>query len=622
MSTVFFLMTIGIGCAVSLQLRNHPRLIADDGQLTMVEQFINNDKNVESYYKQVTKHGMELLSEPLLKHTIKPGDAHLLLVSRAAVDRVYTWSLLYRLTENSQWSDRCIKELLNLVSDNFTDWSPSHFLDTGEMTHAVGLGFDWLYPELSPSQRQMIVKGIVEKGFGPAQKAYADNEWWTRNTGTNWNLVCNGGMIVGSLAIMDEPEAKDIAVAIFHNATSGIVSGFETYQDDGSWIEGPGYWSYATRYGVTAMASLLCATGNDLGFSEREGVKNTGRWLINNIGPTGLFFNHGDEGEHEELSDEPSLLWFSNRYKDPLYGYYGRLAANATSDSVDWNVPRWKDVLFYSPLGSTADLVKQTLESSYMTQDGFFRTSWTDPEATFVGFRGGDNAASHAHYDLGTFVYDTMGERFAMDLGSDNYSMPAYFGHLRGTYYRCMTQGHNTLNFDHLNQVSNAKAKIIHFNASQSESGMSFAVIDLTNGYKNATGGTVMRGIALLKDTNQFVIRDEISKPALNQSHSIYWSMHTMADVSIDEESPSAAHLSSNGKTISVAIVHPEGTKMSSEDVDLKPPQESTKGIRKIEFGVSGKSSQFIVVSLGPEGNKPVKTNPLSQWPKDGPIQE
>jgi len=36
-----------------------------------------------------------------------------------------------------------------------------------------------------------------------------------------------------------------------------------------------------------------------------------------------------------------------------------------------------------------------------------------DAGAAFVGFKGGDNAASHAHLDLGEFVYDAGGVRWA-----------------------------------------------------------------------------------------------------------------------------------------------------------------------------------------------------------------
>ena len=613
------LLEIAHLAALPSVLRPHPRLVLDDEGLQRVRQSITTYDDAKRYFTQLVVHGEEILSAPLLVYHIQPGDAHLLWVSRSAVDRVYTLGLLYRLTANKTWSDRCVEELVNVAGKNFSDWSPVHFLDTGEMTHAVAIGFDWLYHEMSETERSTLTKGIVQKGFVPAQEAYTHDEFWTRNKGTNWNLVCNGGLIAGCLAVMDVASAQPLADEVYKNATAGIHSGFSTYEDDGSWIEGPSYWQYATRYAVTAMSSLQTATGNDLGFSELPGVHNTGRWFIDNVGPTGYMFNHGDASEMYHIGDEPSLFWFSRRYNNPLYAYYGRVAENASAESpVSWDVDRWHDLMFYNPNGTKEDLLKQSLESSYATQDGFFRSSWTDENGSFVAFKGGDNAVSHAHLDLGSFVYDAIGERWALDLGSDNYSMPDYFGHLRWTYYRCMTMGHNTLTFDYSNQLTDGKAQIVLFNATQTAHGVSFAIIDLTDAYSNATKGTVRRGIALLKDTQQLLVRDEVSQGAENNSQMLVWSMHTMATVAV---SGNTATLSTNGKTITVCMTKPDDVTLAVHDINLKPPQYSTKGLHQITASVSAAMEQSIEVFLGPGDNKPVATNPLAVWQDRGPLQ-
>ena len=52
----------------------------------------------------------------------------------------------------------------------------------------------------------------------------------------------------------------------------------------------------------------------------------------------------------------------------------------------------------------------------------------TNPQALFVGFKAGDNKANHSHLDLGSFVFDAAGVRWAMDLGADDYNLPGYFG--------------------------------------------------------------------------------------------------------------------------------------------------------------------------------------------------
>ena len=54
-----------------------------------------------------------------------------------------------------------------------------------EMTHAVGIGFDWLYHYLTPLQRQTIVAGVTRLGFGEALAQYTKHVFWANCT-FNW----------------------------------------------------------------------------------------------------------------------------------------------------------------------------------------------------------------------------------------------------------------------------------------------------------------------------------------------------------------------------------------------------------------------------------------------------
>jgi hypothetical protein len=62
------------------------------------------------------------------------------------------------------------------------------------------------------------------------------------------------------------------------------------------------------------------------------------------------------------------------------------------------------------------------------------RSEWENPQALCVAFKAGDNKANHSHLDLGSFVFDAAGVRWAMDLGADNYNLPGYFGKQRWDY--------------------------------------------------------------------------------------------------------------------------------------------------------------------------------------------
>jgi len=54
---------------------------------------------------------------------------------------------------------------------------------------------------------------------------------------------------------------------------------------------------------------------------------------------------------------------------------------------------------------------------------------------------------NHGQLDLGNFELDALGERWARDLGSDDYNLDGYFdrkpGGKRWNYYRNISQSHN-----------------------------------------------------------------------------------------------------------------------------------------------------------------------------------
>ncbi|MBN1817723.1 MAG: hypothetical protein JW828_10205 [Sedimentisphaerales bacterium] len=116
-----------------------------------------------------------------------------------------TCSLAYRWTKEKKYADSAIINIL--AACRFKDWNPSHYLDTAEMSNAVGIGYDWLYHYMDETTRQEIRAGLIKHGLEEGFKCYTGqvggrNHWFVSSE-HNWNQVCNGGMIVGELAIAD-----------------------------------------------------------------------------------------------------------------------------------------------------------------------------------------------------------------------------------------------------------------------------------------------------------------------------------------------------------------------------------------------------------------------------------
>ncbi|MFQ8804586.1 MAG: hypothetical protein ACLR8Y_04990 [Alistipes indistinctus] len=100
----------------------------------------------------------------------------------------------------------------------------------GEMTMALGVGYDWLYPALSEASRRTIREAIVEKGFKPS---YDTAYNWFVDAEHNWNQVCNGGLAFGAIAVAEsEPEW---AQKIIDRAIDKVRLPMRHYAPDGAY---------------------------------------------------------------------------------------------------------------------------------------------------------------------------------------------------------------------------------------------------------------------------------------------------------------------------------------------------------------------------------------------------
>jgi len=566
------------------EMRPHPRLFAGDGDLERVRALVASDTTAREWHEKLRARGVALLAQPPVEYRLI--GPRLLHVSREALSRISTLALLYRLDGERAFADRAVTELAAVCA--FPDWHPAHFLDTAEMTHGVAIGYDWLYDALTPEQRAAIKEAIIEKGLRPALTCYEGGAWWVTSP-FNWNQVCNGGIAIGALAIADEE--PQIGADVLSRARASVPRSLEEYEPDGGWAEGPGYWDYATRYAVYVLAALNSALGTDLGLSEQPGLARTGDFRIHSVGPLEQTFNYADASASAGPAAE--MFWLARRYGRPDYARHERRRPGARSPF---------DLLWYEP-ADDAPLDLPLDKAFRRVEVAFFRSAWDDPNATFIGFKGGDNKANHSHLDLGTFVLDALGRRWAVDLGADDYNLPGYFGRERWRYYRLRTEGHNTLTIDGENQDAGARAPLIGF-ASAPE--RAFAVADLSAAYPQAQ--RVRRGIALVGRTH-VLIQDEVEAAA---PVDLVWTMHTAAEVAVGGAS---AALTLDGRTMHARILSPEGAEFATASADPGPPQRRNEGVTRLVIRLPKTSSVRLAVVLSPDAGAPLGAlSPLNEW--------
>lgn len=583
----------------------HPRLFVHDSDVAAIKRAIATDPFVRKIYEGQLAIGEKLISAPPDSYTIGGPEHTLLATSREMEGRIFTLAGLYRLTGQKRFADRAIREMLAAAS--FPDWYPRHFLDTGEMTAALGVGYDWLYSVLTPEQRETIEHAIATKGIDPWLERIKDGEA-ARHEHNNWNQVCNGGESIGALAIADLDPQR--AGAIIDHARLAIGDIMALFAPDGGFEEGPGYWNYATSYNVLFIDALSSALGSDFGMAEMPGFAETGDYHIQSTGPTDLFANFSDAG----LGVYPSfqMFWLAHRFNKPEYAAHEREIVE--SGKLDLREARESSRFGIFLLIWAARDAKMTgghplplVESFQRTDQAYMRSAWHDPNAWYVAFKGGDARASHGHLDLGTFIMDVEDQRWASDLGPDSYGLPGYFGRQRWNYYRLRTEGHNTLTIDAQNEDLDAKAPLI---GAGTMGNTLFAIANLDQAYKGKLASW-KRGIALL-DRQRVLVQDEIA-PAT--SVDVVWNFHTFADVKI-AASGRRATLTRGGKTLEARILAPAAARFSTVSAQAPPPNAPNPGVTDLVMDLPQQSrAETIAVLFTKPGDKSTSViEALSDW--------
>ena len=586
----------------------HPRLFFHPGEEINLRNKILHDPLLTRAYHHVLEMAEAFVDiEPVTR--IKVGH-RMLATSRTALRRITYLSMAYRLTGDLRFLDRAQKEML--AAAQFVDWNPDHFLDAAEMTAALAIGYDWLYADLDLYTRQTLQNAIVEKGL----KASFPGRWWV-DTENNWNQVVHAGLIMGALATMESH--PDLAQQVIERGITHLPKAMAEYDPDGAYPEGPGYWRYGTTFNVLGLAALESALGTTLGLADHSGFMATGSYYLQMAGTSGFSFNYSDNGTH--LGVSPAMYWLAERTQNPSLLWQERRELEkylAQEHDSEGQADRFFPLL----LLWSASLGPVTApEMTHWVADGrnplaVLRTGWT-AEDTYLGIKAGSPSSNHGHMDIGSFVMDALGVRWATDLGVQNYNSLESAGvdlwnesqeSQRWDVFRLGPYAHNILIFDEQKQWVDSSASITHF----SDEGA--VIVDLKDIYANQVND-VRRGYQLLPDRT-VLIQDEIQ--TLDRKTQIHWGMVTRAQVEIVDHQ--SAILTQDTRALHFKVLYPEDVQIEIFDIENPPNSydERNENTRKIgfEIQVPASSESRIVVWLNPgiqSDVSPVFT-PLETW--------
>lgn len=593
--------------------KGHPRILLMEGGEEVIQEQISSNDIWAGIHRVIIEESEGMLQmEPLER---KKTGRRLLGVSREYLRRIFYLSYAYRMTDDVRFAEHAEKHMLKAAG--FPDWNPSHFLDVGEMTMAIAIGYDWLFHALSDESKTMIKEAIVNKGIEPS---FNEEYNWFLDAEHNWNQVCNAGMAYGAMAVMEDyPQLAD---SVINRAFETIPKAMADYQPDGAYPEGYSYWGYGTTFNVLFLSVMETYFGTDRGLSDTPGFLETAGFLKHMVAPSGDCFNWGDCGSDGSL--KPAMFWFAEKNNDPSLLWMEKKFLQ-TNDFTKFTRNRILPAIMVWGRNIDVDEINPPASKVWVGQGknpvGLMRTSWSD-NAMYLGFKVGSPSVNHGHMDIGSFVFENDGIRWAMDFGLQGYhSLESkgmnIFGRTqdaeRWTIFRLNNYAHNTLTIDGQLQRVDGYANIDHYSE---EDDFMNAVSDISAVYKGqldqATRGT---GIV---NGSYAVIRDEVK--ALDKPSLVRWNMVTPAEVELTSE---GAVLSKAGKMLYVKVNGPASLKMKTwstaptTDYDAENPETVMVGF---VYRLPADSAVETEVLLIPENtlDKAEFVNmKLSEWPDE-----
>lgn len=547
--------------------------------------------------------------------------------------RIKAFAYAYRMTSSETWLSRTWQEILNILnyapvpSNPLSSPYPYQFpysIDWYELTSALAIAYDWLFEFWSAEQRRQIEAMIIWAGLSSAIHDFgldlSTPAAWTTTPGQE-NCVSNAGILMGLLAIWDALSSNwaangipDSAQQVFAQSLSSATSYCaNSVSQDGTWIETPSAGLAGTTAQAELASSFLVATGStyDL-LTANPNFERFGLFQMYASGNKGLF-DHGDaETTTYSVSGNP-MMFYATQYNNPAYMLFQRDRTDAADPwSMFWYEPTVAGQ-FWS--GLPLDHYFDDPGDSWVSM----RSSWTDDHGLYVAMKSGKLTGHSAKgdLDLGDFVIDALGERWAVELGSGmtnatGYSDSEAQDSLRWMYYRKRTEGQNTILIGGENQNAGT-SPTCKFGSTNTVQGATtgfdvpvdstaFFTTDISSAY--GEGCSVKRGIRLLNGRRQILLQDDIS---CNRGP-IEWRMHTRAAVQVNGVS---ASLTLNGHTMEIRIINPpEGACFKTGDA-VRQPSDPPLPPGTVDQPNQGVTVLFITLPAG-SYNLQVLFNP--QW--------
>ncbi len=321
-------------------------------------------------------------------------------------------------------------------------------LGVGEITNI--LSWTWFlfkdeFDKIHPLIATRLKNEIMKKAVIPY---YERNDfWWQGLDGSrevnNWNPWTNHNMLTAILILEDDQGQKLKGVQKLVRSLDEFIN---VYPADGGCDEGPSYWGRAGASLYQSLDLLKRATGGKFDVYDNQLVQNMGTYIYKAYIEYPYFINFADADA--TTGSRPQIIYsYGKDINDPVMYKFGAFLA----DKQDWGqeIPEGKIdeqvmQLMYLEEIKNAEAENALISDFWLpqTQVAGARDEAGSSEGFFFAAKGGHNAESHNHNDLGSCVLYFDGKPALIDIGRETYTAKT-FSDRRYEIWTMQSQYHN-----------------------------------------------------------------------------------------------------------------------------------------------------------------------------------
>jgi hypothetical protein len=285
-----------------------------------------------------------------------------------------------------------------------------------------------LGPELdsvSPLVRPRIQLEIERRLLQPCRTR--DNFGWMGfhdRSVNNWNPWINSNWLTCVLLMEQDKETRDRTVVKILKSLDRFLAG---YGDDGGCDEGPSYWGRAGASLFDNLELLYGASKGELNFYTVPLIQEIGRYIYR-VHIAGPYFVNFADGPGV-LSPTAELVYrYGKRINDPLMMQLGLFLPRSSGLGRIASIGREMAGLWDPMPAGEAPVAAPLLRDHFFkdVQVMVARSTAGSSKGLYVAAKGGHNAESHNHNDVGHYVVYLDGQPMIVDAGVGTYTAKTF----------------------------------------------------------------------------------------------------------------------------------------------------------------------------------------------------